>query len=52
MPLISAKIIQDFFTDKQKTALVKDLTEAFCRARIDAARPYVYVMVEEVPEGQ
>ncbi|MFY9993142.1 MAG: hypothetical protein WAL40_19280, partial [Rhodoplanes sp.] len=24
----------------------------FCRATIEAARPYIYVMVEEVPQGK
>jgi len=52
MPLISVKVIQNFFTEEQKTALVKELTDAFCRATIEAARPYIYVMVEEVPQGK
>lgn len=52
MPLISVKVIKDFFTEEQKTALIKDLTDAFCKATIESARPYVYVMVEEVPQGK
>ena len=52
MPIVSVKIIENFFTDEQKTALVKDLTDAFCKATMEAARPYVYVMVEEVKQGQ
>jgi 4-oxalocrotonate tautomerase len=51
MPLISVKVIKDFFTDEQRTALIKSLTDAFCATTIEAARPYVYVMVEEVPQG-
>ncbi|MBK7543623.1 MAG: tautomerase family protein [Candidatus Competibacteraceae bacterium] len=52
MPIVSVKVIENFFTDEQKTALVKDLTDAFCKATMEAARPYVYVMVEEVKQGQ
>jgi 4-oxalocrotonate tautomerase len=52
MPLISVKVIQNFFTEEQKTALVKELTDAFCHATFEAARPYIYVMVEEVPQGK
>ena len=52
MPLISVKVIKDFFTDEQRTALIKSLTDAFCATTIEAARPYVYVMVEEVPQGK
>ena len=52
MPIVSVKVIENFFTDDQKKALVKELTDAFCRATIEAARPYIYVMVEEVKQGQ
>ena len=52
MPIVSVKVIENFFTDEQKTALVKDLTDAFCKATMEAARPYVYVMVEEVKQGK
>lgn len=52
MPIVSVKVIENFFTDEQKTALVKELTDAFCKATMEAARPYVYVMVEEVKQGK
>jgi len=52
MPIISVKVIEDFFTEEQKKALVTELTDAFCRATMEAARPYIYVMVEEVRQGQ
>lgn len=52
MPIVSVKVIENFFTEGQKKALVKELTDAFCRATIEAARPYIYVMVEEVKQGQ
>lgn len=52
MPIVSVKVIKDFFTEEQKTALLKELTDAFCRATIEAARPYVYVTIEEVPQGR
>jgi phenylpyruvate tautomerase PptA (4-oxalocrotonate tautomerase family) len=32
MPIISVKVIQDFFSEEQKTALIKELTDAFCKA--------------------
>lgn len=52
MPIVSVKVIENFFTEDQKKALVKELTDAFCRATFEAARPYIYVMVEEVKQGQ
>ena len=52
MPIVSVKVIRNFFTEEQKTALVKELTDGFCRATIEAARPYIYVLIEEVPEGK
>jgi 4-oxalocrotonate tautomerase family enzyme len=52
MPIVSVKFIEDFFTEEQKSALIKELTDAFCRATIEAARPYVYVTIEEVPQGK
>lgn len=51
MPIVSVKVIRDFFTEEQKKALVSELTDAFCHATIEAARPYVYVTVEEVDQG-
>jgi len=52
MPIVSVKVIENFFTEDQKKALVKELTDAFCRATIEAARPYIYVMVEEVKQAR
>ena len=52
MPIISVKVIKDFFTEEQKTALIPALTDAFCKATLEAARPYIYVTVEEVPQGK
>ena len=52
MPIISVKFIKDFFTEEQKTALLKELTDAFCKATMEAARPYIYVTIEEVPQGK
>ena len=52
MPIVSVKIIENFFTDEQKTALIKELTDAFCKATMEAARPYIYVMIEEVKHGK
>jgi 4-oxalocrotonate tautomerase family enzyme len=52
MPIVSVKIIKDFFSEEQKSALIKELTDAFCRATFEAARPYIYVTIEEVPQGK
>ena len=51
MPIINVKIIENFFPEDQKRALVKELTDAFCRATLEAARPYIYVVIEEVKQG-
>jgi 4-oxalocrotonate tautomerase len=51
MPIISVKVIENFFTEEQKRALVKELTDAFCRATMEPERPYIYVLIEEVKQG-
>jgi 4-oxalocrotonate tautomerase family enzyme len=52
MPIVSVKIIEKYFSEEQKTALIKELTDAFCHATFEAARPYIYVTIEEVPQGK
>jgi 4-oxalocrotonate tautomerase family enzyme len=52
MPIVSVKVIKDFFSEEQKSALIGALTDAFCKATFEAARPYVYVTIEEVPQGK
>jgi 4-oxalocrotonate tautomerase len=52
MPIVSVKVIEDFFSDEQKKALITELTDAFCKATLEAVRPYVYVTIEEVPQGK
>ena len=52
MPIINVKVIENFFTQEQKNALIPALTDAFCRATFEAARPYIYVVIEEVKQGQ
>ena len=52
MPIVSVKVIANFFTEEQKTALITELTDAFCKATLEAVRPYVYVTIEEVPQGK
>ena len=52
MPIINVKVIENFFTQEQKNALIPALTDAFCRATFEAARPYIYVLIEEVKQGK
>jgi 4-oxalocrotonate tautomerase len=52
MPIVSVKVIQGFFNEQQKTALVTGLTDAFCKATYEVIRPYIYVTLEEVPQHQ
>lgn len=52
MPIISVKCIEHFFTEEQQAALLPALTDAFCKATFEAARPYIYVTIEEVPQGK
>ena len=52
MPIINFKVIKNFFSEEQKQALVSALTDAFCRATFEAARPYIYVLIEEVKQGK
>jgi 4-oxalocrotonate tautomerase len=52
MPIINVKIIENFFSEAQKQALVSALTDAFCQATFEAARPYIYVLIEEVKQGK
>ncbi len=52
MPIVNVKILENFFSTEQKNALISALTDAFCAATFEAARPYIYVVIEEVPQGQ
>lgn len=52
MPIVNVKVIENFFSTEQKNALIGALTDAFCAATFEAARPYIYVVIEEVPQGQ
>lgn len=52
MPIIDVKVIENFFTEDQQKRLVTELTDAFCRATLEAARPYIYVLIEEVKPGK
>ena len=52
MPIINVKVIENFFSEEQKQALISALTDAFCRATFEAARPYIYVLIEEVKQGK
>lgn len=52
MPIINVKVIENFFSEEQKRALIPGLTDAFCAATFEAARPYINVVIEEVKQGQ
>jgi len=52
MPIINVKVIENFFSEEQKQALIPALTDAFCRATFEAARPDIYVLFEEVKQGK
>jgi 4-oxalocrotonate tautomerase family enzyme len=52
MPIINVKIIENFFSEAQQKELVSKLTDAFCQATFEAARPYINVVIEEVKQGK
>lgn len=52
MPIINVKVIENFFSEEQKQGLISALTDAFCQATFEAARPYIYVLIEEVKQGK
>jgi 4-oxalocrotonate tautomerase len=51
MPLIQVKVIAGVFTEAQKHAMVKKLTDAMVSIEGENMRPVTWVIVEEVKSG-
>jgi 4-oxalocrotonate tautomerase len=51
MPLINVQIIENVFTPDQKQEMISKLTEAMISVEGEALRPYTWVKIDEVKEG-
>jgi 4-oxalocrotonate tautomerase len=51
MPLIRVQVIEGVFTDAQKRAIIRDLTDALVAIEGEALRPVTWAFVEEVKSG-
>ena len=52
MPLIQVKLIEDVFTDAQKSDIVEKLTDTMVEIEGENTRPVTWVVIEEVKSGQ
>ena len=51
MPLIQVKVVEGVFTQEQKRAIVRKLTDAMVSIEGESMRPVTMVIVEEVASG-
>lgn len=51
MPLVTIDVIKDVFTNDQKAEIIDRVTEAMIAVEGENMRPYTWVRVQEVNEG-
>jgi 4-oxalocrotonate tautomerase len=51
MPLINVKLLEGVFTSKQKQEMIRKLTDAVVSIEGEPARPFTWVVIEEVKSG-
>lgn len=51
MPFINVKLIEGVFTDVQKQAIARSLTDAMVAVEGEAMRPVTWCVIEEVKSG-
>ncbi|MCM0622059.1 tautomerase family protein [Nocardioides bruguierae] len=51
MPLIQVKVIENVFSDDQKQAMIRQLTDALVAIEGENMRPVTWCVVEEVRSG-
>ena len=52
MPLITVKTIRGVFSPAQKQRIISDVTDAMVAIEGEALRPYTWVVLEEVADGE
>lgn len=52
MPLIQVKLLNQAFTDVEKSNLISKLTEAMASVKGEHIRQVTWVLIEDVPSGQ
>ena len=51
MPLVTIDVIKDVFTNDQKAEIIDRVTEAMIAVEGENMRPYTWVRIQEVNEG-
>jgi len=51
MPLVTINIIENVFTQEQKSEMIERITDVIVSIEGEAMRSIVWVMIEEVAEG-
>jgi 4-oxalocrotonate tautomerase len=51
MPLVTIDLIKDVFTPAQKKEMIERVTDAMLAVEGEALRPYTWVKVQEVQQG-
>lgn len=52
MPFVNVKLIEGVFSDAQKRALIKGITNAMVAVKGENLRPLVSVVIDEVKSGE
>lgn len=51
MPLVNIELIENVFTPSQKKQMIEKVTDAMISIEGEALRPYTWVKIDEVKEG-
>ena len=51
MPFVNVQHMAGAFTAEHRESLIRDITEAYVRVGGEGIRPYVTVVINEVPDG-
>lgn len=51
MPIVNVKLLAGAYTEKQKHAMIHEMTQALVNVSGETVRQQVIVMIEEVPDG-
>ena len=51
MPLVTINVLENVFSDLQKKEIIEKVTDAMASVEGEAMRNLIWVVIEEVPEG-
>ena len=51
MPFIEIKVVEDVFSDEQRTGIIEAVTDAMVSFTGESVRPHTWVVLEEIKSG-